>query len=67
MTPLATSLVPLQEGQKDRVFQQDLVTSALDQVLLGLDFLHDADVIHTGMRSDLPPYQRPLSVTEHAV
>ncbi|KAF5611789.1 serine threonine kinase [Fusarium tjaetaba] len=42
------SLRTLQELQKDTVFQQTLVTSALDQTLLGLNYLHDADVIHTG-------------------
>lgn len=48
MSPLGMSLCTLQELQKDRVFQQTLVTSALDQTLLGLNYLHDADVIHTG-------------------
>ncbi|KAF5564809.1 serine threonine kinase, partial [Fusarium pseudoanthophilum] len=37
---------------KDGVFQQILVTSALDQTLLGLNYLHDADVIHTDIHSD---------------
>ena len=31
-----------------RYFEQSLVKSALDQVLIGVDFLHDANVIHTG-------------------
>ncbi|KAF5576170.1 serine threonine kinase [Fusarium pseudocircinatum] len=48
MSPLGMGLRTLQELQKDSVFQQALVTSALDQTLLGLNYLHDADVIHTG-------------------
>ncbi|KAI1028157.1 hypothetical protein LB504_012448 [Fusarium proliferatum] len=47
MSPLGMSLRTLQELQQDNVFQQSLVTSALDQTLLGLNYLHDADVIHT--------------------
>ena len=30
------------------VFAQSVVKGALDQVLLGLNFLHEANVIHTG-------------------
>lgn len=48
MPPLGMSLRTLQELQKDNVFQKTLVTSALDQTLLGLNYLHDANVIHTG-------------------
>lgn len=48
MAPLGMSLRSLQEMQRTRVFQPSLVTSALDQALLGLSFLHQADVIHTG-------------------
>lgn len=48
MTPLGMSLRTLQEMQPERVFQRDLVTSALDQVLAGLDYLHSAEVVHTG-------------------
>ena len=48
MTPLGMSLRTLQEVQKNGIFQQTLVVSALDQVLTGLNFLHEADVIHTG-------------------
>ncbi|EXK36869.1 CMGC/SRPK protein kinase [Fusarium oxysporum f. sp. melonis 26406] len=40
------------ELQQGNVFQQTLVTSALDQTLLGLNYLHDADVIHTDIHSD---------------
>ncbi|KND88080.1 Serine/threonine-protein kinase SRPK [Tolypocladium ophioglossoides CBS 100239] len=47
MIPLGISLRTLQEMQKDNVFQQSLVVTALDQVILGLSFLHEADVIHT--------------------
>ncbi|KAF5532666.1 serine threonine kinase [Fusarium mexicanum] len=52
MPPLGMSLRTLQELQKGNVFQQTLVTSALDQTLLGLNYLHDADVIHTDIHSD---------------
>jgi serine/threonine-protein kinase SRPK3 len=48
MTPLGMSLRTLQEMQQKRIFQQDLVVGALDQVLIGLNFLHEADVIHGG-------------------
>ncbi|KAF5659973.1 serine threonine kinase [Fusarium circinatum] len=52
MPPLGMSLRTLQELQKGNVFQQTLVKSALDQTLLGLNYLHDADVIHTDIHSD---------------
>jgi serine/threonine protein kinase len=48
MPPLGMSLRSLQEMQEDKVFQQILVKSALDQILFGLNYLHDANVIHTG-------------------
>jgi hypothetical protein len=48
MAPLGMSLRTLQEMQPQRVFQKMLVTPALDQVLVGLDYLHDAEVVHTG-------------------
>ncbi|KAF5644457.1 CMGC SRPK kinase [Fusarium sp. NRRL 52700] len=47
MPPLGMSLRTLQESQQGNVFQETLVTSAIDQTLLGLNYLHDADVIHT--------------------
>lgn len=52
MKPLGMSLRTLQEMQKGHVFQKDLVTVALSQVLLGLNFLHEAGVIHTDLHSD---------------
>ncbi|KAH9216811.1 kinase-like protein [Leptodontidium sp. 2 PMI_412] len=52
MTPLGMSLRTFQDMQPDRIFEQSLVKSALDQVLIGVDFLHDADVIHTDLHSD---------------
>ncbi|PSS16520.1 hypothetical protein M430DRAFT_103665 [Amorphotheca resinae ATCC 22711] len=52
MTPLGMSLRTLQKKQKNGVFQQPLVVPALDQVLTGLNFLHEADVIHTDLHSD---------------
>ena len=48
MAPLAMSLRTLQEMQPRRVFQKLLVTSPLDQVLVGLNYLHNAEVVHTG-------------------
>ena len=48
MAPLGMSLRTLQEMQSKRVFQKLLVTTALDQVLVGLDYLHNAEVVHTG-------------------
>ncbi|KAG7151020.1 Serine/threonine-protein kinase SRPK like [Verticillium longisporum] len=52
MTPLGMSLRSLQEMQKDDVFQKNLVMSVLDQALLGLAFLHEANVVHTDLHSD---------------
>ena len=52
MTPLGMSLRSL---QKDDVFQKNLVISALDQVLLGLAFLHEANVVHAGKCLGLLP------------
>jgi serine/threonine-protein kinase SRPK3 len=48
MTPLGMSLKSLQDMQPNGTFQQILVVSVLNQVLVGLNFLHEADVIHTG-------------------
>lgn len=48
MTPLGMSLRSFQEIQKDHVFVPDLVRSALRQVLMGLNYLHASQVIHTG-------------------
>ena len=48
MTPLGMSLRTFQEMQKTGTFQPALVTSAVSQALLGLAYLHDADVVHTG-------------------
>lgn len=53
MTPLGMSLRTLQDLQKDHVFHQSLATTALSQALLGLNYLHEADVIHTGEHPDL--------------
>ncbi|KAL2167291.1 hypothetical protein VTG60DRAFT_1450 [Thermothelomyces hinnuleus] len=52
MTPLGMSLRTLEEIQSKRVFQKVLVTSSLDQVLVGLDYLHSAKVVHTDLHSD---------------
>ncbi|KAF4505746.1 hypothetical protein G6O67_007663 [Ophiocordyceps sinensis] len=52
MTPLGMSLRTLQDMQNDGVFQSTLVTRALDQILLGLDFLREAHVTHTDLHSD---------------
>jgi serine/threonine protein kinase len=48
LTPLGMSMRTLQELQKDGIFAQSVIKGALDQVLFGLNFLHEADVIHTG-------------------
>lgn len=48
MEALGMSLRTLQEQQESRVFPEILVVNAIDQVLRGLDFLHEANVIHTG-------------------
>lgn len=53
MTPLGMSLATLQGMQSDRVFQRQLVNSALSQMLLGLSCLHDVDIIHSGMSTEL--------------
>lgn len=54
MTPLGMSLRILQEMQKNGIFQQNLVVSALDQILIGLNFLYEANVIHTGKQLSMP-------------
>lgn len=61
MTPLGMSLRSLQEMQKDDIFQKNLVMSALDQVLLGLAFLHEANVVHTGKGLSLSPVHSQLT------
>lgn len=48
MQPLGMSLRSLQGIQRDGTFPEQLVIGALAQVFLALDFLHEADVIHTG-------------------
>lgn len=48
MKPLGMSLRTFQDMQKDGVFGKELVSSALDQVLLGLSFLHETGIVHTG-------------------
>ena len=48
MTPLGMSLRTLQQMQPKLVFQKVFVTSAVDQVLVGLYYLHSAEVVHTG-------------------
>jgi serine/threonine-protein kinase SRPK3 len=62
MTPLGMSLRTLQEMQENGIFQQTLVVVALDQVLTGLNFLHEADVIHTG-KYLLSPSRRRENIT----
>lgn len=48
MEALGMSLRTLQEQQERQIFPEAFVVSAIDQLLRGLDFLHEADVIHTG-------------------
>ncbi|PMB65063.1 putative serine/threonine-protein kinase clkA [Beauveria bassiana] len=38
--------------QKERVFPRELVAGALEQVFLGMNILHESDVIHTGICID---------------
>ncbi|EXU96711.1 serine/threonine protein kinase domain protein [Metarhizium robertsii] len=52
MEPLGMSLRSLQGIQRDGAFPEQLVIGALAQVFLALDFLHEADVIHTDVHSD---------------
>ncbi|KAH6846928.1 kinase-like domain-containing protein [Chaetomium sp. MPI-CAGE-AT-0009] len=52
LAPLGMSLRTLQEMQPERVFEKLLVTSSLDQVLVGLDYLHRAEVVHADLHSD---------------
>ncbi|OAA63499.1 protein kinase-like protein [Niveomyces insectorum RCEF 264] len=52
MTPLGMSLRTMQEMQKTGVFPEIVATRALNQTLLGLALLHDADVIHTDLHAD---------------
>lgn len=48
MKPLGMSLRTFQEMQTENVFKRDFVSAALGQVLLGLHFIHEANVVHTG-------------------
>ncbi|KAK0102305.1 hypothetical protein ONS95_005928 [Cadophora gregata] len=52
MTPLGMSMRTLQDLHVGGVFAQSVVKGALDQVLFGLNFLHEADVTHTDLHSD---------------
>jgi serine/threonine-protein kinase SRPK3 len=54
MVPLGMSMRTLQDLQKDSIFAQSVVKGALDQVLFGLNFLHEANVIHTGKSAPSP-------------
>ncbi|KAM3543416.1 hypothetical protein ARSEF1564_003657 [Beauveria bassiana] len=38
--------------QKERVFPRELVAGALEQVFLGMNILHESDVIHTDLHAD---------------
>lgn len=52
MEPLGTSLQTFQNLQKEGVFPRQFVTGALMQVLIGLNFLFEADVLHTDLHAD---------------
>jgi len=54
MKPLGMSLRTLQKMQQNHIFQSGLVADALDQILTGLNFLHEANVIHTGQCIKVP-------------
>ena len=47
MEPPGMSLRTLQNMQPIRAFKRDLVVDAVKQIIMGLGFLHDADVVHT--------------------
>lgn len=49
------SLKTLQELHKSGVLAQSIVKGAVDQVLFGLNFLHESDMIHTGKTFQLKP------------
>jgi serine/threonine-protein kinase SRPK3 len=53
MVPLGMSLRTFQILQREKVFSLKIVRVALDQILLGLNFLHEADVVHTGTCLDI--------------
>ncbi|KAM3470200.1 hypothetical protein MY5147_006553 [Beauveria neobassiana] len=38
--------------QKERVFPRELIAGALEQVFLGMNILHESDVIHTDLHAD---------------
>ncbi|EFY93180.1 protein kinase-like protein [Metarhizium acridum CQMa 102] len=52
MKPLGMSMRTLQNMQKGRIFKQEVTARAIEQVLLGINFLHEANVIHTDLHSD---------------
>ncbi|KAK4096811.1 kinase-like protein [Parathielavia hyrcaniae] len=52
MTPLGMSLRTLQQMQPNHAFEKMFVTSAVDQVLFGLYYLHAAELVHTDLHSD---------------
>lgn len=64
MPPMGMSLRTFQEMQKEQVFHQSLVTAGISQVLLGLNYLHEANVVHTGRHSVLflPSYYALMSL-----
>lgn len=51
MEPLGMSLRTLQELQKTKLLPLALVKGALDQVAVGLNFLHESGVVHKGNNS----------------
>ncbi|CEJ80100.1 hypothetical protein VHEMI00305 [[Torrubiella] hemipterigena] len=52
MEPTSMSLRSLQEIQRTRVFHESVVRGGMSQLLLGLDYLHEADIIHADLHSD---------------
>lgn len=57
MKPLGMSMRTLQNMQKRKFFNQEVVARAVEQVLLGISFLQDADVIHTGTSLLIPLFK----------
>lgn len=48
MSPMGMSLRTFQEMQRAQVFEPPLVRGGISQVVLGLGYLHEAGIIHTG-------------------
>ncbi|KAI0970831.1 kinase-like protein [Xylaria arbuscula] len=63
MTPLKMSLQSFLGARKGKKFHPDFVKAALSQVLTGLLYLHDVEVIHTDLHLD----NLLVSVTDESI